>query len=231
MRLECSEREKAIYIITYKSKKSMMICIEPHYMGSLEYFVSLLQVKSIHLEVNDYFVKQTFRNRCYILGSNDVQVLVVPVHHSNKAIYRDVKIDYGQNWLKDHRRAIQSAYGKAPFYDHFYDLFYRVWMSKPVFLMDLSIAMMTICLKILQIDMQIDQTYSYSKPLLGEYVDQRNSILPKISFMNRNIYKPKPYIQNFGNNFVSNLSIIDLLMCEGPNGKAILQRSKSLSVN
>ena len=104
-------------------------------------------------------------------------------------------------------------------------------MSKPVFLMDLSIAMMTICLKILQIDMQIDQTYSYSKPLLVEYVDQRNSILPKISFMNRNIYKPKPYIQNFGNNFVSNLSIIDLLMCEGPNGKAILQRSKSLSVN
>ena len=77
----------------------------------------------------------------------------------------------------------------------------------------------------------VKETYSYSKPLLGEYVDQRNSILPKISFMNRNIYKPKPYIQNFGNNFVSNLSIIDLLMCEGPNGKAILQRSKSLSVN
>ena len=31
----------------------------------------------------------------------------------------EVRIDYGQKWLNNHWRTIRSAYGKAPFFEHY----------------------------------------------------------------------------------------------------------------
>ncbi len=103
------------------------LCIELHYLANLEFFTRLINSKRVTLEVSDYFMKQTYRNRCYIMGPNGIQVLTVPVHYHKKSIFRDVTIDYHQNWVKDHRKAVQAAYGKAPFFDYFYDLFDQIW--------------------------------------------------------------------------------------------------------
>ena len=119
------------------------LCIELHYLANLEFFTRLINSKRVTLEVSDYFMKQTYRNRCYIMGPNGIQVLTVPVHYHKKSIFRDVTIDYHQNWVKDHRKAVQAAYGKAPFFDYFYDLFDQIWVSKPEYLLDLSMSMMT----------------------------------------------------------------------------------------
>ena len=201
------------------------ICIELHYLGSLEFFTRLINSKKVILEVSDYFLKQTFRNRFYILGANQIQMLTIPVHYTKNTIFRDVIIDYHQNWIKNQRKAVQAAYGKAPFYDYFYDLFDQVWMSRPTYLLDLSISMMTVCLKILQIDMSFNFTFIYQQELQKDVLDLRNIILAKKSSESRSFYQPIPYYQNFGSNFAANLSIIDLLMCEGPNALNILQQS------
>ena len=204
---------------------SQKIVIEPHYLGSLEYFVALINAEEVILEAQDHFVKQTYRNRCYIHSPSGKQSLTVPVSYDNRTRMNDVRIDYSQSWLRDHWGAFYSAYGKAPFFDFFAEEFQAVWNSKPEFLLDLDIEMMTLCLRLLQIDMPHRLTDDFHSSTEKGAFDLRNRILPKISFDQRDLYIPFPYIQNFGSNFVANLSIVDLLMCEGPGAQAVLRNS------
>jgi hypothetical protein len=205
--------------------RKINIKIELHYLGSLEYFVQLLQADHIVFEINDHFIKQTHRNRCNVLSSNGIQTLSVPVHYKRQMPYKDVIVDYNQDWVKDHCRTIQSAYAKAPYFDYFFDMFRAVWLSKPDRLIDLSVEMMTICLKLLQVDKSFEFSSGYSIPVKNDVSDYRDKILTKQPYEQRNIYKPFGYLQNFGNNFVHNLSLIDLLMCGGTGALEILKKS------
>jgi len=113
----------------------MDILIELHYLPCLEYFIQLVQSENICLEAHENFQKQTYRNRFSILTANKIDTLSVPVLKSNsKQLIREVEIDYTQLWQKIHRRAIQSAYGKAPYYEYYADYFKQLYDKKPRFL-------------------------------------------------------------------------------------------------
>lgn len=198
------------------------LLIEPHYLGSLEYYCLVLQSESVVLEVNDRFQKQTYRNRSYLLGANGVLPLIVPVSYSNQTITKDVTIDHLQRWKKDHWGAFYSAYGKAPFFEYFSDSFSEVWEKKQKYLVDLCVDFLSLTMRLLQKDVHI----SLSKEFIDNHdFDYRNTVIPKKSFSHRKIYRPKPYPQLFSNNFNPNLSIIDLLLCEGPNAPEIIVAS------
>ncbi len=203
----------------------MDLLIELQYLPCLEYFTELLQHDTIYLEAWENFQKQSYRNRCAILTTNKIDVLSVPVQKSNsKTLIRDLEIDHSQPWQKIHWRAIQSAYGKAPYYEYFSDYFNALYDKKTRFLWDLNLEALTICLKLLQIEKKVLFTTEYNKE--GEIPvkmisDKRSLIHPKKTGEMAGIRYP----QVFGRDFVPNLSIVDLLFNEGPNGKAILKQS------
>ncbi|RED99832.1 WbqC family protein [Marinoscillum furvescens] len=201
------------------------IVIEPHYLGSLEYFILLMRSDEVILEVCQHFTKQTYKNRCYILTDKGEMPLSVPVQYGNRTAIKDVRIDHRQSWVRQHWGAFYSAYGKAPFFEYFHDHFRNIWEKKHGFLVDLNVEMMTMCLKILQCDRSFEFTENFTRRVKTEFIDLREYILPKKSFQERKIYLPFPYTQTFGNNFVSNLSILDLIMCEGPQASEVLARS------
>lgn len=193
--------------------------IELHYLGSLEYFALLIQQERIVFEVCDTFKKQTFRNRAYFLGSNKTLQLNVPLTFSNGTKTKEVKIDYNHRWIKNHWGAFYSAYGKAPFFEYFQDDFQAIWESRPTYLVDLNVKFLRLVLKILKSNLQFDYCSTYEK----EYEhDLRDCINPKSTFTDRKIYQSAPYTQLFGDTFVPNLSIVDLVMCEGPQAANIL---------
>lgn len=198
------------------------IVIEPHYLGSLEYFTLLSQYDEILFEIHESFPKQTFRNRAYFLTSNKIQPLIVPVKYSNGDITDQVRIDYSQRWVKDHWGAFYSAYGKAPFFEFFGEEFKMIWNGEYERLVDLNMHFMKLVFKVLQLDSKISFTTEFQKQYKNDY---RNVISPKKPFSDRKIYQPSPYSQLFGDTFVPNLSIIDLIMCEGPNAAQILSNS------
>lgn len=201
------------------------ILIEPHYLGSLEYFVQLIKSDEIHFEVCQHFTKQTFKNRCSILTSNGPMNLTIPVKFGNRTALKDVQVDHNQSWARDHWGAFYSAYGKAPFFEYFEEYFRNIWEKKHQFLIDLSMEMMTMCLKILHYDRNFRLTDHYAKIPDHRLNDTRERILPKKTFEERNLYLPFPYTQTFGNIFVPNMSIIDLIMCEGSRASEVLSRS------
>lgn len=199
-----------------------VVRIESHYLGSLEYYALLLNCETVEVETAGLFRKQTYRNRCYILSANGVLPLIVPVNYSSKMHMKEVKVDQNQRWKKDHWGAIYSAYGKAPFFDYFAPDFYEVIHKRHQFLIDLNRDFLDLTLKLLQADVKVAYLENDFSAMSGDFL---NVIIPKKSYVDRKIYTPVEYTQLFGEEFCPNLSVIDLLMCEGPNSRQILSAS------
>ena len=192
-------------------------------LPSLEYFCALLKHDTIMVESHEYFEKQSYRNRCKILTTNKVDVLTVPVKNGNtKILIKDLRIDYHQDWTRRHWGAIHSAYGKSPFFEFYADYFKKILDKKPDFLFDFNLDLLTICLKLLRLEKTIIFTENYEKDVENDF---RGQIHPKKVYQENQLYQPVKYRQNFGNEFEPNLSILDLLFCQGNQSLKILQES------
>ncbi len=205
-----------------------VLLIEPHYLPCIEYFTMLSSADQVVLECQENYQKQSYRNRCRILTAQGPLELSIPVlKPRRKMLLKDVKIDYQQKWVKDHWRTIQTAYGNAPFYQHFAPFFYRIYQRKPSFLLDLNFEFISLIQKLLSNKTPISKTTGYCKYYPETYRDWRSKIHPKKGLKINPFYKPCNYNQIFGKKFVGNLSIIDLLFCEGPLATDILTNCKS----
>lgn len=202
------------------------ILIETQYLPSIEFFCCIHPYDEIVIEDFEHFQKQTYRNRCYILGANNVLTLTVPVIKGNsKTLINKLEIDYSHPWHKEHWRSIQSAYGKAPFFEYYEPYFKKVYTSPPKYLAEFNFTLLTICLKLLQWKTKVSKTTEYQNLPKNGTIDARSVIIPKVDFKERSYFKPFEYMQVFGKDFVANLSIIDLLMNEGPNARNIVTNS------
>lgn len=210
----------------------MNILIELHYLPCVEYFTILTHATHVWIEAHETFQKQTYRNRAYILTANNVERLTVPVLESTHHVpIQAVKIDYSQKWQQQHWRAIRSAYGKAPFFLYYADAFEAELWKGYATLFELNYALLTLCHRLLNLSCRLEKTTSYQKVVPDNLLDLRHKIHPK---KESGIIHAKPYTQVFSNNasdsFVNNLSIIDLLFCEGNYASTLLQQQSSLHI-
>ena len=196
--------------------------IELHYLPSLEYMTLLLQNPSLVFEVEENFPKQTYRNRCLILGANGVERLTVPVIHvsGQKVKSKDTKIDYSQNWVKQHQGAIQAAYGNAPYYEYFEPYLSQIFAKKRFFLVDLSIDLLSFTYRILDLPLSYSVTTEFG---VFEGLSSYDQISAKKDWTQRSAYLNKPYRHCFGTDFVPNLSVLDLLMNHGKESLTFLK--------
>jgi hypothetical protein len=195
------------------------------YLPSIEFFVAVQDAEEICIERHDNYQKQSYRNRTAVQLANQVKHLSIPVVGGNKKLrYNEVEMDDSQNWRKIHLRSIQSAYGKAPFFDYFYPDLEKLFLQKTKLLFDFNFHLLTFCLGILRHPAKLSVSSGFRSH--EEETDIRGLLQAKESYEHRNIYKPHPYGQIFGLNFAPNLSVIDLLFCEGPNSNNVIFLSK-----
>lgn len=203
------------------------LLIELHYLPCLDYITGIGQFDQVRLEAHEHYQKQSYRNRCYVLTANKVDVLTVPVQQGTHHLaIRDLRIDNSQPWQLHHWRCLQAAYGKAPFYEYYAPEFEPVYRKGWSFLFDLTVELLTICLKLARITTPIHLTEWYDKKPLSGLFDARSRINPRNDQNSYVFYQPTPYQQNFGPDFVPNLSIIDLLFCQGPQAGEYLKRKE-----
>ena len=199
------------------------ILIENQYLPPISYFVAMSKSDKTWLEMKENYVKQSYRNRCQIKGANGVQDLSIPIKEgTKKRIIDTVEIDYKHKWTNNHWRAIASAYGNAPFFEFYSDDFKKIFDSKPRHLVTFTQSLLTICLKALNISPMVGQTQHYSDEEKSGLSDLRSAIHPKKP--RARLVSPE-YLQVFGKEFATDLSIIDLLFCEGPNAGNIISNS------
>ena len=195
------------------SKKSTLL-IDLHYLPAISYFQHIAAADEIVFETKESFQKQTYRNRCEILTSNGKEGLIVPILHGSSPMIKDIQLDYSQRWFQIHDRSMRSAYGKSPFFDFFMDEISVIISRKHTYLWDLNYELLTLCLEKLTLKKVLLESNSYIKPaeVPDTMIDMRGKIIPQSKKSDGN-FVIKPYQQVFGNEFVPNLSIVDLLFC------------------
>jgi len=72
------------------------------YLAPVAYWKAFLACKEACLDLNEHYVKQTYRNRCRIMTANGVMDLAVPVLRTGKVAMRDVRVSYTVDWQKQH---------------------------------------------------------------------------------------------------------------------------------
>ncbi len=88
---------------------------------------------------NELFSKQSLRSRYVIAGPNSLQTLSIPIHHEYRGLsLHEARIDYTQSWVKNHKQAWQTAYGKSPFFEYYDYQFWKIFDSFPATIGELS---------------------------------------------------------------------------------------------
>lgn len=186
------------------------------YLPPVEYFSLISMADEIFVEREENYLKQSYRNRCYILSVNGAQPLSVPVYlgSSRKTLIRDIRIDYSKRWQQVHLRAIISAYNASPYFEFYFDHFENVISNNHEFLIDLNTELTQSVLEILKIKKSIFYS-THFEPALGNEKDFRYKISPK----RHSDFIVKDYLQVFNEEkrFYPGLSILDLLFNMGPD--------------
>ena len=187
----------------------------PNFLPSVLYFAELLKTENIYWDQDDLYLKQSYRNRAKVLGANKVENLIIPVHASSgKTPIKEVKIDNHSLWQRTQLRTIEAAYRNSPFYQYYDYLLVPIFEKRYKYLIDIQEDGMNCCLKSINIQKQIHWVSSMGRT-------DRFFSSPKDKVENLNIQLIS-YKQTFGEVFVPNLSIIDLLFNKGPETKDIL---------
>ncbi len=116
------------------------VLLSTAYFPPAEYFFLIAHSSKVLIEKWENYHKQTYRNRCLILGANGPLMLTVPVLRGSfhKTPLRDLKIDNSRRWRELHLRGITSAYATAPFYEFYFDAISTVIRKPFSFLIDLN---------------------------------------------------------------------------------------------
>ncbi|MBB6463172.1 WbqC family protein [Flammeovirga kamogawensis] len=203
----------------------MTALIDLHFFPNIEYFTVIAHCDKLYIEKFENFQKQSYRNRCYIKTAQKIDRLSVPILGANKGKpLRKVKIDNTTHWAIKHWRSIHSAYGRSPYFEYYENQIKDVLCKGYDTLFELNYALLKCIIKLIGLKTTLEPTTSYNKNTDNELLDLRN----KISLKNSStIVNEVSYIQVFGNSFDGNLSILDLLFCEGPNTISILKSQNS----
>lgn len=194
------------------------------YFPPAEYFSLVACSTRILIEKWENYPKQTWRNRCVILGANGPLNLIVPVLRGSfhKIPVRELEIDNSRRWRELHLRGIMSAYATAPYFEYYYDAISSV-IKKPFrYLLDLNAEALSVIEELAGI--RTETRYTDGFVAEGSIADDyRYGIAPgRESGLEG--YEPVPYIQVFSDRFgfVPGLSILDMLFNNGPGTEALL---------
>lgn len=197
------------------------IVLSTAYLPPIEYFARINDADEALIEREENYLKQSYRNRCYILSADKPQYLTVPVYLGSfhKTHIRDIRIDYSKRWQQVHLRALTSAYCSSPYFIFYFEVFERIILSGHEFLLDLNMELIEAALKMMDISRKISYTSEFITG--NDNIDDfRYAISPK----KISSYPFKKYIQVFAikEGFVPGLSIADLLFNTGPDAAGYL---------
>jgi len=200
------------------------VLLSTAYFPPAEYFYLIAHSNKVLIEKWENYLKQTYRNRCRILGANGPLTLTVPVLRGSfhKTPIRDLRIDNSRRWRELHLRSITSAYATAPFYEYYFDTISNVIRKPFSFLLDLNAEALSAVTDAAGITRETAFTEEYLPE--GSFTgDYRYLITPKKPSPPAG-YKEMPYMQVFAGRFgyIPGLSIIDVLLNNGPGTGAML---------
>jgi hypothetical protein len=222
-----------------------LVVLQPGYLPWLGYFDQMRRA-DIFVHLDDVqFDKHGWRNRNQIKGAKGANWLTVPILHSGRfgQCVLDVEIDYRRDWQRKHLATLRQSYARAPFVDAVIPalspLLERHWDR----LVDLDLAIIewlalalgisTRCFRasqlgiagersdrLLSLCLHFGATRYLSGSAARDYLDVDKFSNAGVDVIWQDYAHPT-YRQQHGT-FVTHLSVVDLLLNEGPASLGIL---------
>lgn len=222
---------------------------QPNFIPWIGYFHKMAKADKFVLADDVQYTTHGFINRNHIKTANGKQWLTVPVITKGRGLQKinEVRIDKHQDWRRRQWNSLQTNYKYAPYFDYYADFFERLYKKEWVFLVDLNLALIEFIREALniscpvQLSSELDlrsgaterivdmvKKTSCTKYFSGEsgknYLNQELFQDVGIELLYSDFTHPS-YHQQFGE-FVSHLSIIDLLFNEGVRAGDVVKGSK-----
>jgi len=221
---------------------------QPGYLPYIGFFKKI-ESSDIFVFLDDVqYVRGEWENRNKIRTSDGTMWLTVPVLNKFGEKLNQVKIDNSKNWSRKHSASIKTNYSKATYFDKYFREIELIFEKKWTKLIDLNFCLIDYFLNKLKIntkcirssDLQIESTKSrrlldickklgattYLSGTLGvNYLDEKIFQDSELSVIYEN-FKHPTYRQIY-DEFIPNVSIIDLLFNEGNKAGEIVKNSKN----
>lgn len=224
--------------------------MQPTYLPWMGYFDLMDQADIFVFLDSVQFNKGSWQQRNRIKGQGQILWLTVPVlskGQRGQQIY-EVKIDPTANFWKSHLKTIKQLYGKAPYFENYFDEMASILCKQHTLLADLNVELIRwLCLRLgISTEMvrsscmgitgrktgllvNICKALGADRYLSAEgsrtYIEEDNLFKPVGIELVYHAYRHPEYNQLYGA-FVPYLSILDLIFNEGPSSLLIVRRGR-----
>ena len=227
--------------------------MQPTYLPWLGFFELMDNCDTFVYFDDAQFVKKTIHQRNKIKTKQGQLLLTVPVLSKGKLKQKinETQINNDIHWRKKHFKSIDINYCKAPYYNDYIGAIREIYDQRYTYLVELDIKLIELLKniigiktktilssqlevdgkkdkKILNICKKLKANILYdafgAKEILDDSYFMKNNI--KLIFQN---YMHPTYKQHWGE-FISHLSVLDLLMNQGPNTLKIIKSGVSCQI-
>ena len=198
------------------------VVLPPQFFGSIAYYALLASYRHVYIHDGMRFDKRfKSTHRTTIADTRGILDLTVPVtkpHSSSQATWNDISVSPHGAWWNVHLTALESSYGRTPFFEFYIDSLMPVFgagvCGRPITELD-ALADETVR-KLLYLDHEV--THLNERDIPDHAVDMRQTI-PDTP-QHHQYYQVRA--GKLG--FISGLSILDLLFNIGPEAPLYLKK-------
>ncbi|MCM1452526.1 MAG: WbqC family protein [Clostridium sp.] len=195
--------------------------LPPQYMGSAGYYATMAAYGHAVVDAGMRYDKRfKSAHRCEIASTHGRMMLTVPVGKDSltgRGWNQAPVSEHGQ-WWSDHAVSLESAYGRTPFFEFYYDRI-RPWLTRPngLTIGELDAGLDAEIRGMLHLETEVAYGMDGIGDMRQEAVDDYRRGMPKLD-------TPEYYqVRADRLGFIAGLSVLDLIFNMGPEAGYVLK--------